>query len=263
MEKAITARTKAIIPVHLYGQLCDMKALRSLADRNGIALIEDSAHAVEAEREGYRSGMLGDAACFSFYATKNITSGEGGAIAMRSDAWKERLIKLRLHGLSKSAADRYAKRYEHYDMEMLGWKYNMTNIQAALLRGQLSRIDVLWARRDKLARRYESAFKNNHRIRLIADLAGAKNARHLFTILVDENKRDAILGALQENGVGVAVNFRPIHLMTYYREKYGYQPGVFPSAENIGARTISLPLYPSLTSEEQEYCIKAVNEAVS
>lgn len=260
VEKAITKKTKAIIPVHLYGQLCDMKKISTIADCHHLTIIEDAAHAIEAERDGYRSGKYGDFTCFSFYAIKNMTSGEGGAIAVHDGEKAELLKKLRLHGMSKDAADRYAKKYEHYDMEMLGWKYNMTNIQAAMMLHQLEKLEERRQRREELYRRYEEVFSGISGIQLIKTLPGVKSARYLFTVLVAPNRRDEVMHQLQEKGVGVAVNFRPIHLMKYYREKYHYQPGGFPNAEYIGARTITLPLYPNLKAEEQEYVIDAVKE---
>jgi dTDP-4-amino-4,6-dideoxygalactose transaminase len=147
-------------------------------------------------------------------------------------------------------------------MELLGWKYNMTNIQGALLLNQLTRIEELLGHRERLSQNYERAFSGVKGIELLEVLPGVKSARHLFTILVALERRDSIMHALQEQGVGVAVNFRPIHLMKYYRKKYGYTPHVFPNAEYIGARTITLPLYPSLSEAEQKYVIETVLSVV-
>jgi dTDP-4-amino-4,6-dideoxygalactose transaminase len=260
IEAAITSKTKAILPVHLYGQMCDMRKIRRIADKHGLFVIEDAAHAIEAIRDSVRPGKLGDAACFSFYATKNITSGEGGAVSTNNEGIATKLEKLRLHGMSKGAAERYSKKYEHWDMEMLGWKYNMSNIQAALLLGQLENIDKNWERRELICRKYEDAFRNNPNISLIKILPGSKSARHIFTILVPPERRDDILWKLQDNGVGVAVNFKAIHLLSYYREKFGYEKGMFPIAEKIGASTITIPLYPKLTDKEIAYVIEIVNQ---
>jgi len=256
METKITDKTKAIMPVHLYGQMCDMKRIRQLADRYGVIVIEDAAHCIEGSRDGIKVGQLGDLACFSFYATKAITSGEGGAIATHSLEKAELLKMLRLHGMDKSAADRYTKQYRHWDMSVLGWKYNMDNIQAALLVGQLERIDALWQKREELARKYEQAFAGLSGITLMQTAPNSRHAHHLFTIQVAE--RDTMLAKLQARGIGVAVNFRPIHLLKYYRERFGYKEGDFPVAECIGARTISLPLYPTLQDDEIEYVIRTV-----
>ncbi|MDA8082575.1 MAG: DegT/DnrJ/EryC1/StrS family aminotransferase [Nitrospiraceae bacterium] len=258
IEKKINRKTRAVIPVHLYGQMCDMKKIRTLSDKYRLTVIEDAAHAIEAERDSVRPGELGDAACFSFYATKNITSGEGGAVATRSGKTADLIKMLRLHGIDKAAIDRYTKLYRHWDMPLLGWKYNMDNIQAALLRGQLQRIGKLWERRNRLWLLYEDAFSPVRRVKTLQTVPGARHARHLFTVLVNGRKRDAILQDLQKKGVGVAVNYRPVHLLEYYRKQFGYRRGDFPVAEDIGRRTISLPLYPRLKKAEAEYVIKSV-----
>jgi len=258
IEKAITERTKAIIPVHLYGQMCNMKEIKRIADRYNLNIIEDAAHSIEAIRDGIKPGQLSFTACFSFYATKNITSGEGGAVVTNDGTVADKLKVLRLHGIDKSAIDRYTKRYQHYDMPLLGWKYNMDNIQAALLIGQLERIDELWQKREYLWNLYEEELREVKGIRILKTLPDTRHARHLFTILVPPKKRDEILWRLQDAGIGVAVNYRPIHLLSYYRKTFGYKEGDFPVAEDIGARTISLPLYPSLKEEE----LKAVTSTL-
>ena len=262
IEAAITRNTKVILPVHLYGQLCDMRKIRTIADKHGLLVIEDAAHAIESERDGYRSGELGHFACFSFYATKNITSGEGGAIGVHTPEQAELLGKLRLHGMSTGAADRYTKLYQHYDVEIEGWKYNMDNIQASLLLHQLEKIEERLRRREQICQSYERGFSPHPRIRLLKVLPGSKSARCLFTILVHPQKRDEIMHEIQNKGIGIAINFRAIHLMKYYRDKYGYKAGDFPVAEDIGASTITLPLYPKLTNEEVDYVIQSVVDVV-
>lgn len=262
IENAITPRTRAILPVHLYGQMCDMKKIREIADKYHLVLIEDAAHAIEASRDGIRPGELGHAACFSFYPTKSITSGEGGAIVVNKEAIAERLKKLRLHGMSKGASERYSKRYAHWDMELLGWKYNMDNIQAALLLNQLEQIEQFRQRREEICQMYEAAFKNSSEVTCLKIVPNSKSARLMFTILVPPEKRDSILWQLQERGIGVAVNYRAIHLLTFYRQTYGYKRGIFPVAEKIGDSTITLPLYPKLANEEVEYVIRKVKKAV-
>ncbi len=260
IEQAITRKTKAIIPVHLYGQMCDMKRIHEIARQYNLRIIEDAAHAIESERDGIRVGQLADTACFSFYATKNITSGEGGAITTSEGSLAEQLRMLRLHGIDRGAADRYTRKYQHWDMPLLGWKYNMDNIQAALLIGQIERIEELWNKRDHLWQLYEQELGGIKGIRILTTLPGVKHARHLFTVLVPAGRRDRILWRLQERNIGVAVNYRPIHLLKYYRESFGYREGVFPVAEEIGRRTISLPLYPSLREEEVLYIVRVLKE---
>ena len=258
VEAAITPRTRAILPVHLYGQMCDMRALRDIADRRGLVVVEDAAHALEAERDGVRPGQLAEAACFSFYATKSITSGEGGAVSTASATVAEQIRKLRLHGMDLSAGDRYTKRFQHWDLEYCGWKYNMDNIQAALLIPQIGRIEERWQRREAISRRYEAAFSNVPGLAFPKVVTGSKSARHLFTIWVTPERRDDILWALQDKHIGVAVNYRAIHLLRYYRATFGAREGAFPIAEAIGQRTISLPLYSMLTDAEVEQVIRAV-----
>jgi dTDP-4-amino-4,6-dideoxygalactose transaminase len=253
IESAITEKTRAIMPVHLYGQMCDMKRIKAVADEHDLAIIEDAAHAIEAAREGVRVGQLADAACFSFYATKNITSGEGGAMTTNNFEKAEVMRLLRLHGIDRSAVDRYTKLYRHWDMSMLGWKYNMDNIQAALLIGQLKRIEKTWARRNDLWKLYEESLRHIPCIEILKTVSDSKHARHLFTVLVDPAKRDYVLHTLQKKDIGVAVNYRPIHLLNFYRKTFGYKEGDFPVAEDIGKRTISLPMYPKLSDEEIAY----------
>ena len=263
IEKVITSKTKAILPVHLYGQMCDMVAIRKIADKHNLKVIEDSAHAIESNRDGIKPGQLGDTACFSFYATKNITSGEGGAISTNSEEISKKLILLRQHGMSASAADRYHSQYRHWDMELLGWKYNMSNIQAAMLVGQLERIDKMLQRKEEISQRYEDAFSGIDGITYPKIGDNSISARHLFTIWVDPSKRDEILFQLQKDSIGVAVNFRAIHLLKFFREKFGFVRGMFPDAERIGDSTISIPLYHKLSDEQVEYVIKMVKDIVS
>lgn len=263
IERAITERTKAIIPVHLYGQMCDMKKIRSLADQYGLSVVEDAAHSIEAERDGIRVGQAADTSCYSFYATKNITSGEGGAVCTGNADIADALRMLRLHGIDRSAIDRYTKRYQHWDMPVLGWKYNMDNIHAAILLGQVERLDELLARREALCLCYEEGLTGVQGVDLLKTVQGARHARHLFTVLVDPNKRDAILWELQEKEIGVAVNYRPIHLLSYYQKVFGHKEGDFPVAEEIGSRTISLPLYPKLREDELQRVIETLRGIVN
>ncbi len=263
IEPAITEQTRAIIPVHLYGQMCDMKRIKVLAEKYHLKIIEDAAHALEASRDGIRVGQVADSVCFSFYATKNITSGEGGAISTNDRALADTLAMLRLHGIDKGAMQRYTEHYEHWDMPLLGWKYNMDNIHAALLIGQLDRVDALWQRRDVLWRHYEKELMSVKNVTLLRTLHGVQHARHLFTVLVPPHRRDLLLRALQNRGIGVAVNYRPIHLLTYYRKHFAHREGDYPVAEIIGNRTISLPLYPSLEEADISYIVRTLQDELA
>jgi dTDP-4-amino-4,6-dideoxygalactose transaminase len=263
IERAVSRATKAILPVHLYGQMCDMRAIRGIADRHGLVVIEDAAHALESKRDGVGPGELSDAACFSFYATKSITSGEGGAAVTNTAEISVQLKKLRSHGMDLIAMDRYKDRYQHWDVDRLGWKYNMDNIQAALLLPQLEHIEEHWHRREEICKRYEVAFSAVPGLDFPKVLPDSKSGRHLFTIWVSPERRDEVLLRLQERGVGVVVNYRPIHLLNYYRRTFEYGEGMFPVAEEIGGSTISLPLYPKLTDEDIDYVIEVVSETAA
>jgi UDP-4-amino-4-deoxy-L-arabinose-oxoglutarate aminotransferase len=261
-EARLTPRTRALIPVHLYGLLCDMEGLRALADRHGLQLIEDSAHCLEARRGVVRPGSLGDAACLSFYATKNITCGEGGALATHDAELAERVRRLSLHGMTTSAYERYHRAYRHWDVPQWGWKYNLDNLRASLLLPQIERLDERWSRRQQIARRYESAFEPLDGVEFPRVTHASWSARHLFTIWVDPARRDEILDGLQRRGVGVAVNYRAVHKLTWFAENGACPPGGLPVSESIGERTISLPLYPQLTAEDMDHVIHAVAETV-
>ncbi len=262
IEKVITPRTKAILPVHLYGQLCDMRRMREIAKKHNLAIIEDSAHCVEGERDGIKPGGASDMSAFSFYATKNLASGEGGAITTNDQALYEKLMVLRQHGMNKSAADRYSARFKHYDMEMLGYKCNMFDLQAAMLLPQLNMLNERLARREYICQRYENGFRDAEEISFPVVLKNSISARHLFTIWVDPKIRDAVLSDLQDRGIGVAVNFRSINRLTYYREHFNMPEGTFPNAERIGDSTITLPLYTKLTEEEIDYVIEQVKDSI-
>ncbi|HYC64215.1 MAG TPA: DegT/DnrJ/EryC1/StrS family aminotransferase [Reyranellaceae bacterium] len=246
VEAAVTKRTKAILPVHLYGLLCDMRALRAIADKHGLAIIEDAAHCVEGIRDGVRPGGLAEVACFSFYATKNLSCGEGGAMVTDDSELYEKLKMLRLHGMTKNANDRHREGYQHWDMKILGWKYNMDNIQAAILLPQLERLDRKLVHRERLADRYTEQFGKLNWLQLPRLPEGTIHARHLFPVWLDAPLRDRMIKELHARGIGTVVNYRAIHLTSFLAEELGCKPGDFPVAESIGDRTISLPYYPTM-----------------
>lgn len=263
VEAAVTPRTKAIVAVDLYGLPADHVALRRIADRHGLALVEDAAHCVEGRRDGFGPGQLADYACFSFYATKNLTCGEGGAVSARDPEKKSLLRQLGTHGMTRNAADRYAGKYQHWDMERLGWKYNLPDVLAAMLLPQLPKLPGRHARREAICRRYEEAFRRTEGVGFPTVPEGAVSARHLFTIWVDPVRRDEVLSGIQRRGVGVAVNYRAVHLTSYYRERFGFARGSFPVAESIGDRTITLPLWPAMTDAQVDEVVEAVRAAVA
>lgn len=263
VEDAITPRTRVVLPVHLYGLMADTKALGEICGRRGLHLLEDAAHALEAERDGLRPGFGGGAVCFSFYATKNLTCGEGGAVGTNDVDLDAKVRKLRLHGMSKGAADRYSGRYQHWDMEELGYKANMPDVLAALMLGQIPRLRAQLARREAICRRYEEAFGDLEGVSFPRIPSGARSARHLFTLWVPPEHRDETLWKLQERGIGVAVNYRAIHLLSYYRGAFGFRRGDFPNAERIGDSTMTLPLYPAMSDSQVERVVESVREVAA
>ncbi|HEY6805812.1 MAG TPA: DegT/DnrJ/EryC1/StrS family aminotransferase [Pyrinomonadaceae bacterium] len=260
IEAAITERTKAIVPVHLYGQMCDMRAIREIADRHNLFVIEDAAHCVEGKRDGIGTGELGDTACYSFYATKNLTCGEGGAVVTNDDELAAKLRLLRLHGMNKNANDRHKEGYQHWDMTTLGWKYNMDNIQAALLLPQMDRLDDNWRKRAELAKRYEDQLWDMPVLSRPKTLPGVEHAWHLFPVWIGEGKRDLVIQELQNAGISVMVNYRAIHLLTYFRETFNFQPGAFPIAEQLGDASLSLPLYPNMPVDHIDRVVEALRQ---
>jgi dTDP-4-amino-4,6-dideoxygalactose transaminase len=262
VEAAITPRTKAILPVHLYGLMCDMRALRVIADRHKLKIVEDAAHCVEGVRDGARPGELGDTACFSFYATKNLTCGEGGAIVAGDKDLYERMRLLHLHGMTKTAYDRSREGYTHWDMVDLGWKYNMSNIEAAILLPQFSRMAAKLQQRVQLARHYDELLAGVPEVVRPGNRESALHARHLYAIRVAPDERDGTIEALKAAGIGCVVNYRAIHLLKYFRERYGYQPGDFPAAEQIGDETISLPFYPGMPHSDADYVVDSLKRVL-
>ncbi len=263
IEAAITGHTRAILPVDLYGQMCDMRALRAIADRHRLFLVEDAAHCLEGQRDGVRPGQLSDAACFSFYATKSLTCGEGGAVVCNDATLAERLRLLRLHGMTKTAYDRSREGYQHWDMVAMGWKYNMDNIHAALLLPQFDRLERNWQRREALARRYAELLGEGPGLTWPQTLPGVRHAHHLFPVWIINGRRDAVVAGLQERGIATVVNYRAIHLLTYFRERFAFKPGAFPMAERIGDAAVSLPFYPGIPAEHVEAVVDGLKALLS
>jgi UDP-4-amino-4-deoxy-L-arabinose-oxoglutarate aminotransferase len=241
--------------------MCDMRALRRIADAHNLALVEDAAHCIEGEREGVRPGQLGDTACFSFYATKNLTCGEGGAVVTNDDDLADRLRLLRLHGMTRTAADRHREGYQHWDMVLLGWKYNMDNLQAAVLLPQMDRLESNWQRRQALAKRYEDLLGTVEKMTCPSSVPDARHARHLFPVWTEPDRRDRLVRYLQSIGIEVSVNYRAIHLLTYFRTRLGHRRGDFPAAERIGDSTVSLPFYPAKPLAHVHAVVEALRQA--
>lgn len=261
-KTAINKRTKAILPVHLYGRMVDMRGFFKLAKKHSLVLIEDAAHCIEGKRDEVRPGQLSNAACFSFYATKSMTSGEGGALVCKSREDARWYCSARHHGISKNASERHTKEYEHWDMEFMGWKYNMSDIQAAILLGQIDRLDEYRKKRESLELLYREILSSIDGLDFMeGPQDGEISAHHLFTVLLPEDvSRDSVLKKMQEHGIGCAVNYRAVHTLNYFRKKYS--PEDFPVADKIGERTISLPLYPMLSKEDVQKICKTLEKAI-
>lgn len=258
IEAAITPKTKAILPVHLYGQMCDMRAIRKIADNYNLIVIEDAAHALEASRDGIRVGELSDASCFSFYATKSLTCGEGGSLISNRSDIIDKVRLLHTHGIDKEVSLRYAHKISHWDLVELGWKYNMSNIQAALLLPQMSKIEKHWRRRKEIDIEYHKHFSTI----MPKIYPNSQSGYHLSTIWVDPNKREKIMENLRSFGIGFTINYEPLHLLRKFRDLFQQKEEAFPETERIGASTISLPLYPKLSDTEVNYVVDSVKKAL-
>jgi dTDP-4-amino-4,6-dideoxygalactose transaminase len=266
LEQAITPHTRAVIAVHFAGHPCDMDEICAVAARHGLPVIEDAAHAVEAEYRERPTGSLGAAAAFSFYATKNITSGEGGMLTTGDDALAEQASILALHGISRDAWKRYGDEgYRHWDIVAPGYKYNMFDLQAALVDTQLDRVDVFWRRRRELVEAYDAALAGWHTLRPLTRRDYVKASYHLYVVRVTEAagiSRDEFMKRVQARDVGLGVHFRAVHLHPYYRERFGFRPGMFPVAEAAGDAVVSLPLYPDLGDQDRERVVLACQAAL-
>ena len=264
IKAAITEKTKAVIPVHMYGQMCDIKAIKTIIPiGQNIAIIEDCAHSFEAKFNGERPGKYSDAAIFSFYATKNITCGEGGAIITNNANLFERIKQSILHGMSAGAADRFKTgQYSHWGMKHLGTKANLPDLLACYLPSQIENVDKNLNLREIISQEYESALKST-KIRVPITKNNVVHSRHLFPIYVGKVVRDVALNILGESGIGATVNYRDVPSMEYYKSKYSFQSGTFPISEKWGEGTLSIPLFPGLESTEIEYVLKSLVEKIN
>jgi dTDP-4-amino-4,6-dideoxygalactose transaminase len=268
IRRRLTPRTRAIIPVHLAGRPCAMDPILEIARERGLVVIEDAAHAIESVYRGRKVGSIGDLTCFSFYVTKNIVTGEGGMVTTDNPEWAERIEMYGLHGLNKGAWRRYTDDgFKHYEVVYPGYKYNMTDMQAALGIHQLPRIGRYLKRREEIWRRYDEAFRDLPLILPAPADPHTVHARHLYTPLVDTDAagkgRDEVQRALHRENIGTGIHFVAAHLHRYYRERYGCRRGDFPNAEFISDRTISLPLSAKLTDDDVEDVVGAVRKVLS
>jgi len=263
VEKAITPRTKAIIPVHFAGQPCDMDRLLEIARSHNLRVIEDAAHALPARYRGRMIGTIGDITCFSFYAIKNITTGEGGMATTENSEWAERMRIMSLHGITKDAWKRYSSQGSwRYEISYPGYKYNLTDIAAAIGIPQLQKCDLFWEIRQRYAAMYNDEFRNLEEIAIPDIKDDVQHAHHLYVIQLNQERlrvgRDQFIELLKKNDVGSSVHFIPLHLHPYYRDKLGYRQEDFPVAGAAFERIISLPLYSKMTTSDVHKVIEVV-----
>ena len=265
IEAAITEKTKAIVPVHYAGQSCDMDKINAIAEKYGLLVLEDCAHALSTEYKGRKIGSMGNACAYSFYVTKNISTAEGGMLTTDDEELYEKASVLSLHGMSKNAWSRYGTKGDwKYEVCDPGFKYNLTDIAAALGIAQMNKLDEMQAIRTEYAEMYNKAFDEIDGITYLKDNGLGKNSAHLYVIQIDKDKfnidRDAFIELLKDYNIGTSVHFIPICMHPYYINNFGYKKGDFPATEKMFEGIISLPLYPSMSREDVMYVIEAVRE---
>jgi dTDP-4-amino-4,6-dideoxygalactose transaminase len=263
IEAAITSRTRAVVPVHLYGRPCAMDEICRIVEQHDLLLVEDAAHAIEAVYRGRKIGTIGDLTSFSFYVTKNVVTGEGGMVTTADPEIAERIKVYALHGLSQDAWKRFSDEgYKHYQVVFPGFKYNMMDIQAAIGIHQLARVEEGLARRNEIWQRYDEAFADLPLELPVPEEPDTVHARHLYAINVDTERcgmsRDEFMHRLYTLNIGTGVHYVGVHLHRYYRERFGHRPEDFPNATWISERTVSLPLSPKLTDDDVADVIDAV-----
>jgi dTDP-4-amino-4,6-dideoxygalactose transaminase len=258
LERAITKKTRAIVSISIAGHPCRSAEIEAIAKRHKIPVIEDAAHALTARIWSAPVGRQADVTCFSFYATKGVTAGEGGMVVTANPEWAERVRRLSLHGLSAAAWSRYDKGgWWEYDVVELGYKYNLTDLQAALALTQMGRAEEMRSRRERIAERYGAALSGIPGLRVPAVAEGMRHAWHLYQIAVSpaegaRTDRNALALALREDGIGTSVHFKPLHLFHWYKERLGVREGDCPVAEACYAATLSLPIYPDLSDADAD-----------
>lgn len=264
IEAAITPRTRAILPVHFAGRPCDMDRIMAIAARHRLVVIEDCAHAVEAEFRGKPVGTFGDFGCFSFYVTKNVITGEGGMILGRSEEQLARARILALHGMSKDAWHRFGdKGYKHYQVVECGFKYNMMDVQAAIGLHQLARVEQSWHRRGEIWQRYDEAFAALPISLPPPADPNTRHGRHLYTVMIDSQRagiaRDDFLDRMNTLRIGTGVHYLSIPEHPYYQRRFGWTPEQWPNAMKVGRETVSLPLSPAMSDGDVQRVIDAIH----
>lgn len=267
IEGKITSKTRAIIPVHFAGRCCDMDPIMYIAEKHDLKVIEDCAHAIESEYNGKKAGTFGDFACFSFYVSKNIMTGEGGMVLTKNDHDTAKIKTLSLHGMSRDAWDRFKEgEYMHYKVVECGFKYNMTDLQAALGIHQLGRVENNWLRRQQIWNYYQKECSSLPVSNPLEPELNTRHAYHLYTLLIDEKKtginRDTFINEMTEKGIGVGVHYLSIPEHPYYRETFEWKPEDYPNAMRIGRQTVSIPLSVNLSDTDVKDVIAAVKNSI-
>lgn len=265
VKRKITNKTKAIIPVHFAGRACDVEAIQKIAEEHNLKVIHDTAHAIETEYKGKKVGTFADMSSYSFYVTKNVVTAEGGMVTTNDDEIAAQIKIYALHGMSKDAWKRFSDTgYKHYEVFYPGFKYNMTDIQAALGIHQLSKVEKFYERRKEIWVRYNNELAELPLILPAPLETENRHALHLYTVLVDTDKtnisRDEVLSELHKRNIGTGVHYRAVHLHPYYRDTFGYKPDDFPNSNFISERTLSIPLSAKLTDEDVTDVIEALKE---
>jgi dTDP-4-amino-4,6-dideoxygalactose transaminase len=268
IEEKITPKTRAILPVHYAGQPCDMDEILSIARRHRLYVIEDAAHAVPAWYRNRKVGSIGDMTCFSFYATKSLTTGEGGMVTTANDEWADRLRTLRLHGISRDAWKRYTKEGSwYYEVMEAGFKYNMTDLQAALGLAQLRKVDWMWQRRWGIAKRYGEALESVPGVEAPVVKDDRESSWHLYVIKLDVDalkiERNRFIEELKERGIMTSVHFIPLYRHPYYKQFCDCGPEKFPVSEYLYERFLSLPIWPGMTDREVEQVTESVGDVLA
>ncbi len=261
--RRVTPQTRAVLPVHFAGQPCDMETIQALASKHGLRLIEDAAHALPASYRGRPIGSLSEFTAFSFYATKTLTTGEGGMVTTSNAAAAERMRTMRLHGIARDAWKRYsAEGSWQYEVIEAGFKYNMTDLQAALGLAQLAKCDALRQARCAIAQQYTDACRASDALEPPSVLADRQTSWHLYVLRLNLGRlrinRNELIEELRRRGIGASVHFIPLHLHPYYQRTFGYRAGDFPRAEAEYARCLSLPVYPAMTKDDVGRVIEEV-----
>lgn len=267
IESKITPQTRAIMPVHYTGQPCNMDAIRDIAERHALFIIEDAAHALGAEYKGQKIGSIGDATSFSFHVHKNIITAEGGMVVTDNDEWAQKIRILKSHGMSKDAWGRASESRMHYDVVFPGYKFNMPDIQAVMGLIQLGKLESYMETRQKYRKIYDEVFKQMPQIKLLQRIDDIRHSENMYVMMLELERlkidRDEFIRCMKAENISPGVHFRAVHLHSYYRDTFGYKEGDYPVAEDASERLITLPFSPKLTEDDVQDVITAVKKIAS